>query len=730
MMAKYLPMLVRSSSSSSEVFFLILLFIEVLITHTCIISTYSIMKLNYRMNRSLRPDEIESALEELFGITDGTKSEDEEEDSDNEGPSVDNLSTILSSNNSYDPVNLNIFPELSPFRLSPVQQPLSPQPGPSSQQTVQQPLPRSLQQRACQTPSTLHNQTPLPLPTGPLSSPEQDLNLSDSEDSNDSDEDEECWKKVNWPQAPVVSLFDSTLLQPVRNIANRTRPIIFFEMFFDTEAIAMIVDQTNLYASQSQDQNWEPVSAAEIKAFLGMLIQMGIHKLPCIEDYWSSDPLLQVIEIAETMTLKRFQKIMKYLHLNDNSQMPNRTDDNYDKLYKIRPLVEHINKKCQANAKNTHSQSIDECMIKFKGRSTLKQYMPMKPIKRGFKVWARADSLTGYLYQFQVYTGKTENVESGLGSNVVMRLCQSFINENYMGHIAFDNFFSSPALLQNLYDKGIYATATVRNDRQDMPLLVKKPKVTGNKEVDEKIAKAVKDANHKTKKLKRGEWKWRVKENVGFIIWKDNKLVSVLSTAFHPKQKTSCGRTQSDGSKKTFDCPLSITEYTKRMGGVDRFDQKRTPYAVGRKSSKWWKRIFYFLIDAAITNAYILYSSNKRNHSILTQKQFRLILSRELVANATFRKRSFISMPKFASKKSKSAQTEQNASRQKKVFGVPEEIRFSEVGQHWPEEITTYRRCRLCSSAHNNRRSKIQCDRCLVPLCAVPCFKKYHQKDE
>lgn len=71
-----------------------------------------------------------------------------------------------------------------------------------------------------------------------------------------------------------------------------------------------------------------------------------------------------------------------------------------------------------------------------------------------------------------------------------------------------------------------------------MPLIVKKPKATGNKEIDEKIAKAVKNANQKTKKLKRGEWKWRVKNNVGFIIWKYNKLVSVLSTAQNSRPLT------------------------------------------------------------------------------------------------------------------------------------------------------------------------------------------------
>lgn len=58
-----------------------------------------------------------------------------------------------------------------------------------------------------------------------------------------------------------------------------------------------------------------------------------------------------------------------------------------------------------------------------------------------------------------------------------------------------------------------------------MPLLVKRLKVTDNKEIDERISKAVKLANQKTKKLKRGKWKWRMKENVGFIIWKNNKLL-------------------------------------------------------------------------------------------------------------------------------------------------------------------------------------------------------------
>ena len=63
--------------------------------------------------------------------------------------------------------------------------------------------------------------------------------------------------------------------------------------------------------------------------------------------------------------------------------------------------------------------SIDEAMIPYKGRSSLKQFLPNKPIKHGMKVWMRADSHNGYVSEFQVYVGKSGDSEKGLGSRVV-----------------------------------------------------------------------------------------------------------------------------------------------------------------------------------------------------------------------------------------------------------------------------------------------------------------------
>ena len=96
-------------------------------------------------------------------------------------------------------------------------------------------------------------------------------------------------------------------------------------------------------------------------------------------------------------------EIKRYLHFADNSNIIPRGEEGYDKLAKIRPVIEAVQGKCLNNYKECF---IDEAMIRFKGRSTLKQYMPMKPTKRGIKVWVRADSHNGYISDFVYTLGK------------------------------------------------------------------------------------------------------------------------------------------------------------------------------------------------------------------------------------------------------------------------------------------------------------------------------------
>ena len=50
--------------------------------------------------------------------------------------------------------------------------------------------------------------------------------------------------------------------------------------------------------------------------------------------------------------------------------------------------------------------TVDEAMIKFQGRSSLKQYLPMKPTKHGIKVWVLGDANNGYFLNLSVFTGR------------------------------------------------------------------------------------------------------------------------------------------------------------------------------------------------------------------------------------------------------------------------------------------------------------------------------------
>ena len=77
-----------------------------------------------------------------------------------------------------------------------------------------------------------------------------------------------------------------------------------------------------------------------------------------------------------------------------------------------------------------------------------------------------------------------------------------------------------------------------------------------------------------------------------------------------------------DGSKKEFQCPLAVKEYNMYMGGVDQADFKCTVNGRNRKSTKWWHRIIFGLLDKTLANSFIVYKRiEKENITMLTFKR-------------------------------------------------------------------------------------------------------------
>jgi len=194
---------------------------------------------------------------------------------------------------------------------------------------------------------------------------------------------------------------------------NTTTPLDFVWLLFPTSLLSLLVVWTNGYAvwkqaqpGQMPDTTWGETTEAEMRAFLGINVMMGIVQLPDSRLYWSSNPLLRREGIARTMTCSRVHNLVQYFHAADRAAKPARGHPAYDRLFKVRPVIDVIGETCCDVYHLSREASIDEAMIAFTGRLSIIQYMLKKPIKRGIKVWVMCDANTAFMSRFEFYLGR------------------------------------------------------------------------------------------------------------------------------------------------------------------------------------------------------------------------------------------------------------------------------------------------------------------------------------
>ncbi len=146
--------------------------------------------------------------------------------------------------------------------------------------------------------------------------------------------------------------------------------------------------------------------------------------------------------------------MFRYLHLCDGEQQVAAGQPGHDYLYKVRKLLDLLSPRFLSEYNPHEELSIDEAMIPFKGRLSIKQYRKDKPTKWGIKVFVLADARNGYTVRLQVYTGKNSqlaNSDSGLCSRVVLELLSGL--ESKSPKVYMDNYYTSPELFLDLYKK-------------------------------------------------------------------------------------------------------------------------------------------------------------------------------------------------------------------------------------------------------------------------------------
>ena len=132
-------------------------------------------------------------------------------------------------------------------------------------------------------------------------------------------------------------------------------------------------------------------------------------------------------------------------------------------------------------------------------------------------------------------------------------------------------------------------------------------------------------------------------------------------------------------------------------------DQMIMYYGFSHRSVKWWKRVFFHLLDVALVNSYILYKTANAS-SKMTQLNFRLSVAKSLVEGLQHpHHRHHPPAPELP-------------------------IRLTE--RAFPEPIPGAKRadCKVCSvrGAGQRHQTGYRCKLCHAPLCLYPCFERYH----
>ena len=248
-------------------------------------------------------------------------------------------------------------------------------------------------------------------------------------------------------------------------------------------------------------RSWKVVTVSEMKAFVGLILNMGLIQLPRLKDYWSTHETLNLQFFRRVFSRDRFLQIFWMLHVGDI--------DGNTKRSKIQPFLDVVIPLFRQYFTPAQAVAVDEAMITFRGRVAFRQYVRGKPHPWGIKAYVLADSASGYLYSLAIYYGKETQLLSRPDLNhttrVVLTVTQPLFNQGY--DLYTDRFYTSPTLALELQKVGTTLTGTVVSDRKGMP-------------------NAVREKRRRVK----GETRTYYKGSLVCMEWTDKRTIIALST--------------------------------------------------------------------------------------------------------------------------------------------------------------------------------------------------------
>lgn len=397
---------------------------------------------------------------------------------------------------------------------------------------------------------------------------------------------------------------DLLLSAQERKKIQESTPVDLFELFFSDELKNYIVEATC--------ENGLDISVTDLEKFIGILLLTTYNIRTDQRDYWRLDDDIGLPCVRKVMSRDRFMNIKSHIKYSKSSDQ-----DDDDRAWRVRAICNIFKKNILKLGFVSTALSVDEMMVKFFGRTVLKQYIPSKLDKYGLKLWALC-TVSGFMLNFDLYCGKkgpnnTEKLAScPLGSRVVLQMVSPLLLALSKAklskfHLYCDNFFTSPDLVVHLGKVGLKVTGVVRKDR-------------------------IKEKHEFDKKASRGEYKVKHDQNsdMNYISVIDSKPVSFLSTAAGVTPISTMQRfSQSEQKRVDHGFPHVATVYNKYMGGVDLHDYRCKRVSPSIRSKKWTWVIFLRLIQSAVVNANVLWNLSNDKSKEMSSKDFCKYISRE-----------------------------------------------------------------------------------------------------